>query len=127
MDFSLFYAKLIGFYCVIVGLGMLVNAKNIQPMILEFVQNKSLVFLSGVLSLLFGLTVVLTHHVWTGWPVIVTVIGYLAVVKGVVRIGFNEGFTRFTRKFAHGTPYYVMSLVVLVLGAVLLYFGYLHH
>jgi hypothetical protein len=42
------------------------------------------VFLNGFLSLSFGAIVVSFHNVWTGLPVILTVIGWMQVAKGLL-------------------------------------------
>jgi hypothetical protein len=42
------------------------------------------VFANGFLSLLFGSLIVAFHNVWTGLPVMLTVIGWSQVVKAMV-------------------------------------------
>ena len=44
------------------------------------------VFIEGLLTLNCGALVVAFHNVWTGLPVVVTLIGWGMVVKGTVRI-----------------------------------------
>jgi hypothetical protein len=45
------------------------------------------VYLSGTLLLVAGLAIVRTHNQWTvGWPVLVTVIGWFAVLLGLFRM-----------------------------------------
>lgn len=123
MDFSLFYAKLIGFYYVIVAIGMLVNAKNLHPFIIEVIQNKTLVIWTGLLSLLFGLAVVLTHNIWSGWPIIITVLGYLGIIRGMIRLCFTDWIVQLAPHFTQSKAYYSIGIVLLVFGAVLIYFG----
>ncbi len=125
MDLSIFYAKLIGFYFVIVAISMLVNPKNIQTIIAELSQNKIFIISSGLLSLLGGLAIVLTHNVWYRWSVIITVLGYLLVIRGIVRLCFTDWFAQFALRAAQLKLYYVLTIVILVLGAGLLYFGYM--
>jgi hypothetical protein len=43
-------------------------------------------FVEGLLSLGFGALVVGFHNVWTGLPVVLTLIGWGQVLKGVVRL-----------------------------------------
>lgn len=124
MDYSLFYAKLIGFYFVFAALSMLINPKSVRAILIEASHNKSFTLLSGFLSLIFGLVVVLTHNVWSGWPIIITLIGYLSIIKGITRTCFTDWFEGFVPRFAQTKPYYTMSIFVLVLGFILLYLGY---
>jgi hypothetical protein len=46
-------------------------------------------FVEGLLSLGFGALVVGFHNVWTGLPVVLTLIGWGQVLKGVVRLGWS--------------------------------------
>jgi hypothetical protein len=127
MDFSVFYAKLIGLYFVILAIAMLVNSRNVKPAIMEMIQNRTLIILTGLFSVLFGLIIVLTHNIWTGWPVIITVLGYITIIRGVVRVIFTDWFLGAAPRLARiPQAYHVMSVVLLVLGVILLYFGYMH-
>lgn len=39
------------------------------------------VFANGFLSLIFGSLIVAFHDVWTGWPVVLTLLGWAQVIK----------------------------------------------
>jgi hypothetical protein len=47
-------------------------------------------FINGFLSLIFGSIVVAFHNVWTGLPVVLTVIGWAQIVKAFVSFVFPE-------------------------------------
>jgi hypothetical protein len=49
-------------------------------------QGRCAVFLEGLLSLNFGAIVVAFHNVWTGLPLVITLIGWAMVVKATVRL-----------------------------------------
>ena len=49
-------------------------------------QGRCAVFLEGLLSLNFGALVVAFHNVWTGLPVVVTLLGWGMVFKGLARL-----------------------------------------
>lgn len=59
-----------------------------------FIQLRSLgrtgVFLNGFLSLMFGSIIVAFHNVWTGLPIVLTVIGWAQIVKAFVSFVFPE-------------------------------------
>ena len=42
------------------------------------------VFANGFLSLVFGSLIVSFHDVWTGWPVVLTLLGWAQVIKAAV-------------------------------------------
>jgi hypothetical protein len=84
---SRYLAKLIGPVFAVVGIGMLVNGPYYGALITEALASHVLIYLSGMLSLLAGLAIVMAHNRWSGgWPVIITVLGWLMVIGGVIRI-----------------------------------------
>jgi uncharacterized membrane protein len=87
MAISTYLAKLIGPIFLTIGIGMLVNGAFYRDLITEAVASHVLIYLSGVLSLLAGLAIVMAHNRWSAsWPVIITVLGWLMVIGGVIRI-----------------------------------------
>lgn len=125
MDFSIFYAKFLGFYFVIVAISMIINPIGMRAFIVDALQNKSFVMLAGIMSLLFGLLIVLTHNIWIGWPIIITIIGYLSIIRGIIRLYFPDWFANRASSVTQGKSYYLASLIVFILGIVLLYLGYI--
>ena len=100
MQTSILIARLIGPLLVMTGLIMLVTSQAVQDMAREFLASRALIFIAGVLALLGGLAIVNTHNVWTaGWPVIITIFGWLAVIGGIVRMGFYNSSPGVKRGF----------------------------
>jgi hypothetical protein len=87
MDASTVLARLIGPYLVIVGIGLFVNLGRYPKIIEDFFANAALVYLGSAVSLIVGLAVVVFHNVWVwDWPVIITLFGWLALIKGTLLI-----------------------------------------
>ncbi len=86
MDTSLFLARLIGPMLLVVGAGVLINRENFRSMAKELVASRELMFIIGLMTLLGGLAIVNTHNVWNGWPILITIFGWIFVVVGAVRI-----------------------------------------
>jgi uncharacterized protein YjeT (DUF2065 family) len=86
MDTSLFLARLIGPMLLVIGASVLINRENFLAMAKEFVASREQMFIVGLLTLLGGLAIVNTHNVWSGWPTIITVFGWIFVVGGALRI-----------------------------------------
>jgi hypothetical protein len=42
------------------------------------------VFANGFLCLWFGTVIVVFHPVWTGWPLVITLLGWAQVLKGAI-------------------------------------------
>jgi uncharacterized membrane protein len=89
---SIFLARIIGSMFIAIGLGMLLNQDVYGGMIEELMQRPSpignvLIYVSGLLSLVSGLAMVNVHCAWTcNWRVIITVIGWLVLIGGILRI-----------------------------------------
>jgi len=123
---SLFLAKLLGLYGVIVTAGVLLNQKSYQKVIEDLLKNAALVYLGGIFALFFGLLLVLFHNVWVlGWPVIITIMGWLGLLKGVWIIVFPESFAKAVTYHINNPQVMKLRLYVfLFLSVVLLVFGF---
>jgi hypothetical protein len=105
-----------------IGIAMLVNRNHFPAMIDKMVQDQGLIFLSGILVLLGGLVIVRVHNLWTGgWPVIVTVFGWLGIVGGLARMWFPYMAAPIAETFATPTGLLGGGLLVLALGSFLTY------
>jgi hypothetical protein len=126
MERSVYLARLIGPVFIIVGLGVVINAEFYRAMAEQVLHNAGLIYASGVLTLLGGIAVVLAHNVWDGsWRVIVTALGWAGVFGGVFRIlAPKEVEVIGTYAMAHTAYPVAGALFILLIGAVLSYFGY---
>ncbi len=80
-------AKLVGPLFVAIGLGVLLNRTNYAAAIAEGVRSPVLVYLAGMGTMLAGLAILNAHRAWTAdWRVIVTVLGWLFIIAGIIRI-----------------------------------------
>ncbi len=128
MQRSIFLAKLIGPLLAAIGVAMIFNADTLRAMAQEFLKSYALIYLSGLLALTAGLAIVNTHNEWTAdWRAAITLIGWLAVIGGVIRIVFPR-----TVEMIGGTMVTTVSnswivgegIVLLALGAWLSYAAY---
>jgi hypothetical protein len=85
---TVFLAKLFGLYCLIIAAAMLSQPEAFVTIVHAFVADAPLVLIAGVFTLFGGLALVLLHNYWSGGalPVIVTLIGWLTLVKAVVLV-----------------------------------------
>ncbi|MGB3864578.1 MAG: hypothetical protein WBA29_02985 [Xanthobacteraceae bacterium] len=127
MQTSVFIARLIGPLMVTVGLAVLFNRRNFTSMAEDFLANRGLMFLGGILVMLAGLAIVLTHNVWTAdWRVLVTLFGWLMVIAGVIRIVEPPFLYAGARAFLrHPAMPVVTGIIWLAIGVVFCLPGYL--
>ena len=87
MQTSIFLARLIGPVMALVGVSLLVNELAFRKMAQEFLRSPALIFFSGMILMPAGLAIVLSHNVWVlNWPLIITLLGWIAVISGALRI-----------------------------------------
>ncbi len=126
MEISVFLAKLIGTYMVIVAVGFLVNRNIYQRLIDDFFKSPALTYMGAALAIITGLLIVLMHNVWViGWPVIITVFGWLGLIKGILLIIFPGLVVKLTHVYQKMPGLLTANLIVfLLLGMALVFKGY---
>ncbi len=85
METSIFLAKLFSLTFIVAGIGMMLNQKYYMEMAKSVAKNEGVLTVGGFLSLVMGLAIIQTHNIWSAeWPVIITLLGWISVVKGIV-------------------------------------------
>jgi hypothetical protein len=126
MQTSIFLARLLGPLLLLTGAGIVLNPKSFRTIAGEVVRSVTLVYLFGFMDLAAGLAIVLTHNVWAAsWRVLITLIGWLLLIRGAVRIVAPEIVMGYAAKVIRNKQVIpAAGAVVGVLGLVLCYFGY---
>lgn len=117
MNRSRFLAGLIGPTLAATALSLLINGELLPQMVDLIARDFSLIFVFGIITLVAGLAVVLSHNVWRGWPIMVTVIGWLAVVGGAARVLFPSQIAAIAPDMIDGAGPIFPVLIALVLLA----------
>jgi uncharacterized integral membrane protein len=127
MERSHFLAKLIGPVFIVGGLDMLFNTTVYRAMFERALHNHMLIYLSGVLALVAGLAVVIMHNDWKWhWPLIITVLGSLALIGGIVRMIAPQAIESFGLSVLSYSNFFTIDGGIAVpLGVLLCYFGYI--
>jgi hypothetical protein len=125
METSIYLAKLIGPIYLVVAAGLLLNQEHYRTVAKEFAANPALFYLSGVIALIIGGLIVLLHNVWSGWALVITLLGWAAIAKGAVRMLTPQWATGVIGKMiASENALTATSLLALALGAYLTAMGY---
>ncbi len=119
-------ARLVGPLFVAIGVGILLNAPFYAGAIVEAVHSPTLVYLSGIASLLAGLAMLNAYWAWTAdWRVVITILGWVMAIAGVVRIVLPQLVTTLaTAIYSGSTALAIAGVIVLVLGGYLTVKGY---
>ena len=125
---SVFLAKLIGAYMAIVAAGFLINRKIYYLFIENFSKSPALTYMGASFSLIIGLLIVLVHNMWIWrWPVIITIFGWLALIKGIILVIFPGSAVKLTQVYHKREGLLAVNLIIFLLFGILLvirgYFG----
>jgi hypothetical protein len=87
MAMSVWIAKLVGPVLLVAAIPMVASTKDLQEIAREFLKDRALIYVTGVLVMVGGLAIVNTHNVWIAdWPVIITLFGWAMIIGGAVRV-----------------------------------------
>ena len=93
----------------------------------KFLENPILLYIIGLLDLTFGLLLVLTHNEWAkDWTVIITIVGWLLLFKGIMCIIFPYAIIWMFRKTQFYFVYIlrVSTVILFVVGVYLTLVGF---
>ena len=125
---TLFLSRLIGLYCILIGLSMMTHSQATVETVTALLQNPSMTLILGVITLAAGLAMVLAHNIWSGGAlvIVVTLIGWMALVKSLFFLFLPHEMEAglFLGQFHYGQLFYVYAAISLVLGIYLTYGGF---
>jgi len=124
---TIFLSRLLGLYSLVIGLAMFAHRQATLETIKAMMHNGPAMYISGVIALAAGLAMVLGHNVWRGGvlPVVVTLVGWLSLIKGVSILFLSAQFEEGT--FLGGYiehRFYLNAAIAIIVGAYLTYAGF---
>ncbi len=125
---TLFLSRLLGLYCIVMALSMFLRGQTMVDTVTSMLGNASLMLFLGIVIVLAGLAMVLTHNIWSGstLTVLVTLVGWIALIKGalflIVPPGSSSAF--FLNGFHYQQLFYVYAAIALIVGLYLTYGGF---
>jgi hypothetical protein len=116
-------ADVFGGMLILVGLTVF-NGPYITAAMDELARSKALTWLTGLLTFVIGVASVAFYHAWTSdWRVIITIFGWLTVLKGAFISLLPTSSIALYRKLMTRTLLPVIGVVAIVLGLIVLYLG----
>ena len=113
METSKILARIIGPAMIVPALGIFLNFNTYQSMIGEFSKSPSLCYLGGFMALLMGLVILQFHNKWeAGWPVIITILGWITLIKGLVLVLFPGSLIHLWHPLTANPTALIVSLVI---------------
>lgn len=125
---TLFLSRLIGLYCLLVGLSMVSHKQLTLEAVTALLQNPSLTLLLGLVILAASLAIILAHNLWWSGPLalIITLIGWSSLIKSLLLLFLSPAMeSRFILGQLHYQQFfYDYAAVSIALGIFLTYVGF---
>ena len=124
---TIYLARALGLYCILIGLGMFAFRRTILPTVEAMLQNGPLLFAVGCFTIGIGVAMVVGHNIWSGGPatVVVTIVGWLSLAKGLaLAFAPADAMRRFYESIDYRRRYPFIMLLSLALGAYLAAAGF---
>jgi hypothetical protein len=108
-----------------IGVGMLVNPKFVKNIFQDFNRSTANVFYGGLMSLVIGFFLVSFYSSWSiNRYLIITIMGWLALAKGLGLLMFPLSTTRLYKAMRIENYSSLIGFPITAFGLILIYFGY---
>jgi hypothetical protein len=127
MTLSLFLGAVFGWYLLFFSLLILFRYSLIENITRETIGHQPTLILGAMIAFIVGLLLVVGHPVWVwDWPIIITLLGWLILLKGIFLLLFPKQTTKFLTQWVKVKSYSVaLAIVLLLVSLFLLYKVYL--
>ena len=128
MDSTYFIAQFIGLMLLSVGASLFFQGKVFMKALNDITENRSILFMVGIVLYLGGVAIVLTHNIWNAGflSTVITLIGWILILRGVASMFMpGQSMTRTVCMFKVEEFSWAYGILVLVIGAYLTYAGFM--
>jgi cytochrome bd-type quinol oxidase subunit 2 len=115
-------AILAGSAFLVVGLSLFINP-YVRTAMNDLVNNQGLLWVTGLITFVMGTVMLALYNTWSkSWRVLVTIIGWLAVIKGAVLMLFPQ-IMKLYINFLSDTMLTLSGIYAILLGGLFLFLG----
>ncbi len=123
MELSIFVAKIIALIYLPLGFALFTGQLKGKELVASFEKSPGLSLTTGYFGVTIGVILITYHNLWIkGWPVLITIIGWIAVIECVALLAIPKTLFAMANRMA--TNEKLWGLVSLILGLVFGYFGF---
>jgi len=128
MEISILIARILAIAYLVFGLGLIFSPAFYKREIPKLVDNPALLIYGGFFATVFGCLLIYYHNYWIdNWTVIITIIGWIGLFKGIVLLIFPESFKIYKNTLFHEDRMFkILIPLVFIVGLTLAYFGFLN-
>ena len=123
MELSILVAKILSVTYISAGIAAITGKISFGRIMEDLEKSQGLTFVSGFFTLVLGMILVTYHNRWASdWTVLITLVAWASVLKGVRLIAFPQSVTFLKGWFKDSK---IWGIVLLGLGIVFGYFGFI--
>lgn len=124
MNVSVAITQALGIIFAVMGLSVVIDRKEVSAALERVTQDRGFLWLWSFLILTMGAVIVVMNNVWTsGLPLLVTVLGWLTIIKGAFLLLLPDPAIALYRKCNKNSVLLFGGIAAFILGLVLLYLG----
>lgn len=128
MDISHILARIFGVVFIVMYGGMILNHRYYREVYGQIIQQPIILFLSGFIGLVLGVVTLEIHPIWVfDWRLIITLIGALMTLQGIIRIFFPKQVLSLAKGLLKEENYNILIYLFgsfFILGLYLLYLSF---
>lgn len=123
MSTTHFLAQVLGWYFVIIGTFVLIRKDLVRGVMEDVLSQRALVFVVAIMTLILGLVLVASHNIWImAWPVIITILAWLVLIGGLMRLFFPEKVRDLGHRWLrHSSAHMTTAAICILVGLSLLF------
>ncbi len=126
MEISILIAKILATVYLSFSLGLVFSSKYYKEKIPKLVEHSSYLILGGFMAIVFGFLIVEFHNHWNSdWTIVITIFGWLSLLKGIILIVFPQMFTSYKSPILKAENQKYIIILTLIMGVYFGYFGFL--
>ncbi|MFP4640295.1 MAG: hypothetical protein ACOC02_04830 [Guyparkeria sp.] len=125
MEVTTLVARILSMVYLAFAAGLLLNRHHYENLLDELYRNTASTYLSGFLALVFGMLIIHFHNRWqVDWSLLVTLVGWLALAKGLLLITVPRQVIALSRRLYRGSVVTVYPWAIALLGLLFAYIGF---
>jgi len=120
MELTIFLARFWGSLFMILGVASI--GVKLLGRIINYTEDKTITIATGYITFLLGLMTVAAHNVWVlDWPVVITILGWTTLLKGIEKVAFPDRVNKAAQLFKNQSV--LWGVVIFLIGAFVYWAG----
>jgi hypothetical protein len=123
-EIALFMARIIALIYIPMGVAMMTGQLKGKEVLSSYEKSAAFTLFVGIFAVVFGVFLVQNHNIWVmDWPVLITLLGWIAVIEGVIFIAFPKTMLSIVKRISKYEK--VWGPFAIAFGLLFGYFGFL--